>query len=66
MTTSPRVRILAPTGWEAEQRVLAVMDYDYEDDLRGATASANLLNVQQWLEGQPNTSWRVDVVLRLT
>lgn len=47
--------VLADSAEQAEARSLAVVDYDYEDDLRGAVAEAT---------GHHNRSWSVDITLR--
>ena len=49
--------VTAASAESAEQRSLAVIDHDYEDDLRGATATAAPL------AGNPDR-WRVTVTLR--
>lgn len=45
------IEIEASSGQEAEQRVLAVLDYDYPEDLHGAEALALPIraNDTQWL-----------------
>ena len=40
--------VMAATSDEAERRVLAVQDYDYQDDLRGARAEAVMESHDLW------------------
>ena len=47
-------RVTASSAEEAELRSFAVLDYDYEDDLRGAVATA------QHIDG---ALWAVDIAL---
>lgn len=47
--------VTADSAEQAEARSLAVLDYDYEDDLRGAVAEA--------VQARSNSRWAVTITL---
>lgn len=56
-------RVKADTAEEAERRVLDYMDFNYEDDLRGAVANAMPVETPMTAQGHPVSRWTVWVAL---